>query len=587
MKKYKWLAWLMLVPLVLTSCADILELGGLLTGTTSADIYGEYFEGITPVRGEIQIETADLSTLNLEYSERELSADYEKGKATRIVFADSGSAVYGKGAEGNGKDVTVSVGGTYIVSGSASGALLSVNAPAEEAVHLVLSDLSLAGKGGTAIEIRSAASVLLTLEGKNSISNFAEGKPSAYDKQTDAVILSRADLSVNGSGSLSVVGNRVHGIASTKALTLLDGKLTVSSSEAGLIGEGCVRIGGGELIVKAEEEGILSGAVFGDGFSADYEAVDKTTTGYVYISGGSISVTSTGDAICAASYFVMKDGVLDLTSGVRIEEPSPETEPEETLPDFWDIFEVQPEAEEASDERAFVVFSDGVSAASEALIYGGTLAIKASNHAIYSAGALCIDGGRFYLRAVHDGLCSDASIGISDGILILESTRIGLLGQSVDISGGYLYVKKTNCGVKTGGAFRLSGGVCLVAGAKELPLDFGVGTVTGGVLAALGNAKKAREFFPSGKQGVLLSHFGVQGENYPLLVCDNEGRVILSLEGRGEYSCAYLSHPELVRGNAYTLMSGGFVSSADKYGFAFGAETSIAAEPFAVVTANS
>ena len=260
---------------------------------------------------------------------------------------------------------------------------------------------------------------------------------------------------------------------------------------------------------------------------------------------------------------------------------------EETLPDFWDIFDVAQEEEDVSEAPAFVVFSDGVCAISELLIFGGTLAVHASNHALYSGGTLGIDGGRFYLRAVHEGVCAEGDIGLSDGILILEDTRIGVLGQNIDVSGGYLYVGTANRGLKTSGAFRLSGGVCLVAGAKELPLDFGVGVVTGGVLAALGNAKILREFFPTSKQGVISCRFDAQGEKYPLLLCDNEGEVLLSLEGTGEYACAYLSHPALVRGKAYTLQSGGFVSSVDKYGFAIDAESSIATEPLAVVTANS
>lgn len=585
MKKIRWIALLLWIPLLLTSCTDGFLLG-ILSGTTSASKFDEYFDGITPVRGEITTEIADLSELELEYTERELSAEYNKNDATRIVFSNGGSTVYGKGAESAGKDVTVTSGGTYIISGSADGAILTVNASVEDEVHLVLSGLSLSGKGGTAMVLRSAGSVLLTLEEENFLSSSTESKPSAFDKQTEAVILSYTELCINGTGSLTIIGNRTHGIASLEKLTMVDGKLTISATGAGIIGEHCVRFGGGELRIEAEEEGILSGAVLSASSAPNHAVAEERMNGYVYISGGSLAVVSTGDAIHAETRFVMRDGELDLTSGIRIEELDVEEEPEETLPDFWDIFEPKPEKEE-SDEREFVVFSDGIYAVSDLLVFGGTLAINASNHALTSKGALCVDGGRLYLRAVHEGLCADGAIGISDGILILENSRVGILGQNVDVSGGYLYIGTTNRGIKTSGAFRLMGGVCLVAGAKELPLDFGVGTVTGGILSALGNAKIAREFFPSGEQGVISCRFKAQGKNYPLLLCDNEGRICLSLEGQGEYSYAYLSHPDLVRGNAYTLMSGGFVSGVDKYGFAIDADASVAAEPLAVVMANS
>ncbi len=576
----------MLVPLLLTSCADIFDMG-FLDEITPADQYNKHFEGISPVRGEIRVETVGLSNLNLEYTEREQSPAYEKDNATRIVFANGGSTVYGRGADSAGKDVTVTAAGTYIVSGSADGALLAVSASSDDAVHLVLSDLSLTGKGGTAIEIRSAGAVLLTLEGENSLSNSTEGKPSAMDKLNDAVLLSRMDLCINGSGSLSVFGNRTHGIASMGVLTVTAGKISVSTTKAGLVGERAVRLGGGEIAIRAEEEGVLSGAVLGDTLWSDYENVDKKPVSYVYVSGGSLTVKSTGDSIRAESLFVMKDGVVDLTSGVRVDDPEVEEQPEETMPSFWDIFEIEENAQAASVERAFVVYSDGICAASDIQILGGTLVVDASNHALYSEGTLCVDGGRLYVRAVHEGLCSDAAVGISDGIVILEKSRIGVLAKSVDISGGHLYVGATNSGVKTSGAFRLSGGVCLVAGAKELPLDFGVGVVTGGTMMALGNAKRAREFFPTGKQGVILCYFKEQGEKYPLLLCDNEDRMLLSLESVAAYSCAYISGADVSRGNAYTLMSGGFVAGVDPYGFAMGAESSVASEPLAVVTANS
>ncbi len=583
MKKCKWLCLFMLVPLVLSSCSDILDLG-FLTEMTPAEQYEEYFDGISATRGEIMVETADISNLNLEYSERDLSTDYDGGSATRIVFSDSGSTVYGKGAETDGSDVVISAAGTYIISGSARGALLTVKASEEDEIHLVFSGLSLVGKSGTALDIRSAASVLLTLIGENFLSDFSEYKPSALDKQTGAVILSREALSVNGAGSLSVVGNRSHGIVSQSELILTGGELNVRTTEAGLIGESCVKIGGGELYIEAEEEGVLSGRVL-DESDTKYETPTDEANGYIYISGGHLDITSTGDALRAESILLIEDGVIELTTGVRLDEVQQEEETAETLPSFWDIFEV--EEETAEEERAFTVFSDGLFAASDILIYGGTLAIDASNHAISSGQTICIDGGRLLIHSVHNGLYAESAVGISDGILIFESSRNGIEGKSVDISGGHIYIGETNKGVVTSGALRLSGGVLAVAGAKSLPLDFGVATVTGGVLAALGNASIAREFFPTESQGVILCRFATQNSGYPLALCDKEGQAILSLEGKAEYSLAYLSMPEVKIGDVYTLMSGGFAPRSDRYGFAMGVGAMIGAEPLTVVTANS
>lgn len=583
MKKCKWLALLMLVPIVLTSC-DILDLG-FLAEKDPIEQYQEYFEGITSTRGEIKVETVDLSNYDFEYSERDLSTEYDGGSATRIVFADSGSTVYGKGAETEGSDVVISAAGTYIISGSATSALLTVKASGKDAVHLVLAGLTLAGKSGTAIDIRSAGSVLLTLAGENSLSNSSEYKPSALDRQTNAVILSKGSLSINGIGSLSVVGNRAHGILSQGELILTGGELNVRTTQAGLVGETCVKLGGGKIRVLAEEEGVLSGKVF-DENSSKTEASTDEVDGYVYISGGFLDVTSKGDAIRAESLILVEDGVLDLMTGVQMDEVQKEEETAETLPDFWEIFEVEDD-EATEEERPYVVFSDGLHATSDVLIYGGTLAIDASNRAVSSGQTLCIDGGQLWVRSIRDGLYASGAIGISDGILLVESGRNGIEGESIDVSGSHIYMGKANKGVFTKGAFRLSGGVLAVAGAKELPLDFGVATVTGGVLAALGNADVAREFFPTEEQGVILCQFDSQNSGYPLAICDNDGTLLLSIEGKLAYSMAYLSMPEIQRGDAFTLTSGGFAPSADRYGLALGGEPLIGSEPLALVTVVS
>ncbi|MBE6662856.1 MAG: carbohydrate-binding domain-containing protein [Ruminococcaceae bacterium] len=587
MKKWKAFALLLVVPILLTSCGDIFDLG-ILTDKTIAAKYQEYFEGITPMRGDIKVQTPDLSQLDLAYSERELSAEYDSGSATRIVFSDGGSTVYGKGAESDGKDVTVSASGIYIISGSASGALLTVDATYEDDVHLVLSDLSLEGKSGTALDIRSVGSILLTLTGESTLSDSLEYKPSALNKQTGAVILCQKDLAINGSGSLSVVGYRAHGILSRGALTVTGGNIKIQSSEAAFIGEKCVKIGGGALNIRAEEEGILSGRVLEEEKPSEETEESVQRSGYIYVSGGSLQISSTGDAIHAESLLVIEDGEFELSTGVRMDEILQEQEEEETLPKFWDIFEPSPKEMAAEEtEKAVTVFSDGLYAASDILIRGGVLAIDASGRGVFAGEALCIDGGKFKIRAIGNGLCAEGAVGISDGILILETSKIGISGASVDISGAHIYMAETECGVFTRGKLLMSGGVLAVAGATGLPLDFGAAMIEGGVLVALGNGAVAREFFPGRQQGVVLCRFEKQKSGYPLALLDNEGALLLSLEGRREYSLAYFSAPEIKQGRAYTLASGGFAPGSDRYGLAIGGESMIASTSLAVVTANS
>ena len=60
----------------------------------------------------------------------------------------------------------------------------------------------------------------------------------------------------------------------------------------------------------------------------------------------------------------------------------------------------------------------------------------------------------------------------------------------------------------------------------------------------------------------------------------------LTREGAAEFSCAYISAPDIKRNNVYTLVSGGYIADADRYGFAMNVPAPIGAEPLAIVTAD-
>ena len=585
MKKYKWLALLMLLPILLSSCT-LLDDMDFLMGADPSKKYSEYFDGIVAVRGEPTVETVSLSLMNLEYSGRDLGTDYDKSSAARIVFSDSGSTVFGKGAETADKDVTITTAGVYILTGTVKGAVLTVKADAADDVTLVLSGLSLIGKSGTAIDIRSAGSVRILLEGENALSDSSEDKPTAVGKTTGGVILSRVGLSIGGTGSLSLTAYRSHGIFSEGSLTVTGGNFNIYTAMAGLVGEHCVKIGGGTFTIKAEEEGILSADVDkNSALSGSASEAPISMLGYVYISGGVFDITSTGDAIRAESAMRVSGGVLEMTTGVRIEDQTVQSDAPETMPDIWDIFDFEAEPEEKTSVN-FTVFSDGLSAGTDLIITGGTLALSVSNHALYAAGTVSLCGGKLYIEAVHSGIHAGKEIGVSDGIVIIPKSRTAAVGTNVNISGGYIYVGACDVGVYAKGHLRITEGVLAVAGSNELPLDFEVATVTGGVLVALGNADVAREFFPMGQRGVILTSFAKQGAGYPLSLLNSDGEIILSLEGTSEYSCAYISTPEIIRDNVYTLTTGGYVSDANRYGFAMNAGAPVGAEPLAIVTAD-
>ena len=268
-----FISFLMLSAICLSSCenADI-----PLSETSTSDI------------SEIisQIETGEM---DFSYSDRDQNPDYDAESATLICFSDSGSTVTGNGASASGTDVTITAAGTYLLTGTASDAVLTVSASKTDKIQLVLNGLSLSCTDGPAVYIQSADKVFITLA-ENSENFLSDGN--SYEitddgSTLDAALFSKEDLTINGTGKLTVIGNYKHGIVSKDDLVVTGGILSITSVKVGLCGKDCVKINAGEITIDAGSDGIRS------------DNDEDTSCGYVYISGGTLHITAGNDGIQA------------------------------------------------------------------------------------------------------------------------------------------------------------------------------------------------------------------------------------------------------------------------------------------------
>ena len=63
------------------------------------------------------------------------------------------------------------------------------------------------------------------------------------EDEPNAALYSKADLTINGTGALTVEGNYRHGVNSKDDLVVTGGTLTVTAKEDGLRGKDCVKSG--------------------------------------------------------------------------------------------------------------------------------------------------------------------------------------------------------------------------------------------------------------------------------------------------------------------------------------------------------
>lgn len=499
--------------------------------------------------------TADVSAMDFTFTDRELSGDYENALA---LTPDN---------------CRITTGGTYIISGSITDRAVTVAAGENDKVQLVLDDAHIRNSAGPAILIQSADKVFLTLRGENVLSDG-----SAYqldDTAVDGAVFSRADLAINGSGSLVVEGNYKHGIVSKDDLVVTAAALTVTAKNVGLSGKDCVKLSDGTaLTVTAGSDGIRS------------DNAEDADRGYVYIQGGDLRIDAGHDGIQAQTVLRIDGGQIAVRAG-----------------------DGSDSGLTASQESC-----KGLKAGSDILLGGGEYAVNSQDDCIHSNGTISIAAGSYTLCSGDDGLHADTDLAVSGGDLTvlksyegLEGSRILISGGRLDItaaddglnaaggndasamggrpgmggfdngvgeiliSGGYTLIDASGDGVDSNGTIAVSGGVTLVSGPTNGgngALDYGRSAfVTGGVFIAVGSVGMDLGLSQAENQGAILCTVNGQS-GQALALCDENGRAVVAYTPKKAYQSVVISAPGIQTGSTYTVVTGGEAAGVDENGYA-------------------
>ena len=152
-----------------------------------------------------------------------------------------------------GEELLLSEGGAWRLSGKMYGQIRI--AAEEQTVHLILDGVTLTAKEGPALYVESAGKLILTLaEGSENV--ISDSGDYRRTPDTEACIFSAADLTINGSGMLSVNGLYKDGIRSQNVVKILGGDISVRSKRTGIHGTDGIHITGGFLEISSEKNGL-------------------------------------------------------------------------------------------------------------------------------------------------------------------------------------------------------------------------------------------------------------------------------------------------------------------------------------------
>ena len=223
--------------------------------------------------------------------------------ATLITFSDEGVLINGSGATAEGTTVRITAPGTYTVDGACANGQIQVEVTKEDKVQLVLNGLTLTCADSTPLYVISADKVSLTLA-PDTVNTFTDAAvyTRPFEKDPNACVYSRDDLTINGSGTLVVNGNNNNGIGTKNDLKIVGGTVTVTAPKNALKGNDSVAIAGGIITLNCRKDGIKS------------DNADEVGKGYVYIAGGEIAITAGDDGIQAQQDVTITGGSVSVSS---------------------------------------------------------------------------------------------------------------------------------------------------------------------------------------------------------------------------------------------------------------------------------
>jgi len=318
----------LLAALALTGCSTTSN--ALASGTTAADSSvgtTATTSSATATNTAAAASSSSFSTnvkssekldVDTHYSEQDLSWDTSSETA---IDLSNPTATDGVTVEDG--TLTITKAGTYKLSGEYQGQI-KVETADSDAVRLVLDNANITNSSGAALNVVNADEVILySASGTtNTISDGADYTATGED-DPDAVVYSKADMTIAGEGTLKVNGNHEDGIHTSDGLVIASGTLEVNAANTGIKGKDYVDILGGTINVTAQQDGIKSTNDTDEGkgwtrLSNGTVTVNAGDDGFkasrvVEISGGSLTVEQSDEGI-EAQYINVSGGDVNVTS---------------------------------------------------------------------------------------------------------------------------------------------------------------------------------------------------------------------------------------------------------------------------------
>jgi len=212
------------------------------------------------------------------------------------------------------KSATITCPGAYYVTGESSDFQVVVNTPGAENegnTGIYLHNATIKSSNAPILVKNADKTVLHLIKGTTNVVEDGNGnhlftKVNGAQDTAKAAIYSRDDLNIKGAGTLTVKGKFKNGIQCSNDLKIKNGNITVEAEENAIKGKGSLQISGGTLNLTAKKGDALESDECEEGSDGKCKSFIEGK-GVVDIRGGNITIKAGDDGIQAAHYVMVSD----------------------------------------------------------------------------------------------------------------------------------------------------------------------------------------------------------------------------------------------------------------------------------------
>ncbi|MCM1114763.1 MAG: carbohydrate-binding domain-containing protein [Clostridium sp.] len=442
--------------------------------------------------------TLASSTIDYEnaFTSRDLSADYDEN-IYNIKLADNHSTCDNSKVEISENVITIANTGTYILEGKLSDGTVVVNADNTDKIQLVLNGVEINNNSTSAIKILQAKKVFVTLaeNTKNVLSSPKEFVKTDEDK-ADGVIYAKDNLTLNGSGQLTLTSAYGHGIVCNDDLIIADGVYSIGSKKHAIKAEDNIYLAGGDLRITCGK----------DALHCEHDT--DSSKGNIYIKDTTMQIAADDEGIQVSGFFIIDGGTIRISQ---------------------------------SDE--------GIEA-QKIEINGGSIQIKSSDDGLNAS-----SGNSTGSSTESEATTSEKTFDKTNPSNPFDSDE----NCYISIADGDLIIDADGDGIDSNGYLQQCGGNVTVYGPENdgnAAIDYGISAkISGGTIAAFGCSGMAQGFSSYSTQASMLINFD-NTTNEKFVLTDSKSNELISGETEKKYNSVLVSTSLITVGNTYIAAAG-------------------------------